>query len=235
MSTANRDSNAARRMRSFSPLHPSEPDPRRNMQFVATATSAPASSYPPPPAPHSQRRPDFRYHDIPAAADTPLINLVTNEWMKSSPGYSDLLEKEEYYEEDEYGTPIIPKTKGRRFYFWPARLDSRTTIRCLAIYVILLFACFSYWKGWLKRDASEEDLLDASLYRASLPGHQSGTNAQPALTDMIHLRYLDSQYVPGASHASKKRLIVVGDVHGCRHERESFLASEQRRSLLKIG
>jgi hypothetical protein len=213
MSTSDPDSDAIRRTRSSSPLYPDEPQLRYD-----AATSMPSTTVPPVPTTQKYRQENLYSAPSHALPDKPLIDRVTNEWM-SNPRYSHYRDKE--YEEDEYGQFIMTESKSPK-YFCPYRLGVRRTIRYLIFYVIFLFACLFFWKGWLKPTMDEADILDASMYRSSLPGKQLGTNAQPEFTDMIQLRYLDSQYVPGATHASRKRLVVVGDIHGCKKECKDF-------------
>lgn len=50
-----------------------------------------------------------------------------------------------------------------------------------------------------------------------------GTNSKPVFTDMVHLKSLDPALLPSngkraPGHPNRKRLVVVGDLHGCKDE-----------------
>jgi len=216
-STEDPDSQFARRTRSNSPLYPEEPQRRWQQPNDATSMPPPSNL---PPSPYGQKQGETQYFNGPKSSipDKPLIDLVTNQW-RSDPRYSDYHHKE--FEEDEYGQFVMTDSKSPSRWSCPSRYP-RKTIRYLVLYVMFLSACFYYWKAYLRPVMNDEDMLDASMYKASLPGKQFGTNAQPEFTNMVHIQYLDSEYVPGATHASRKRLIVVGDVHGCKTERRFF-------------
>jgi len=69
----------------------------------------------------------------------------------------------------------------------------------------------------------EADSLDRILYHGA--SISLGSNSRPPFAGIIQLKYLDSVYVPGATHASRKRLMIVGDVHGCKDERMLLILS----------
>jgi hypothetical protein len=61
-----------------------------------------------------------------------------------------------------------------------------------------------------------------------------GINVRPEFAGLLQVQYLDSKLVPGATHGSPKRLIVVGDVHGCKAEREYRPPSNSFFAVLTI-
>lgn len=56
-----------------------------------------------------------------------------------------------------------------------------------------------------------------------------GSNALPGFSDMAHIQTLDARLLPGEKKAwfrrSKRRLIIVGDVHGCKDECKYYIAN----------
>jgi len=51
-----------------------------------------------------------------------------------------------------------------------------------------------------------------------------GSNRRPGFADMVMMRTLDSYLVPGMVAGNEnRRLIFVGDVHGCKEELEALL------------
>lgn len=73
-----------------------------------------------------------------------------------------------------------------------------------------------------------ETVKDKELDRALDEGNRDriggwfGSNALPGFSDMAHIQTLDARLLPGEKKAwfrrSKRRLIIVGDVHGCKDE-----------------
>jgi len=146
--------------------------------------------------------------------DKPLIDRVTNEW-RSDPKYRDFYDK---YEEDDYGQFAIPAhkfTSSRRLC--PLGLPRRPQ-RLLACYVLFLIFMFYIWHSWVKPTIDATDRYDLSIYRSQVYGTKFGQNARPDFSDMIQLQHLESKNVPGATSKSPKRLIFIGDVHGCKVE-----------------
>ena len=127
-------------------------------------------------------------------------------------------EDEAFYAKDE-DTLISPK--------WNAMI-SRTTNRVprriqryLVIYLIFLCAAWLAWRSYLgpRWEANRE--LIRQMDAAQKGGY--GSNIRPEFTDMIQVKEIDQKHVPGTSGAENKRLIVVGDVHGCKEELEALL------------
>lgn len=65
----------------------------------------------------------------------------------------------------------------------------------------------------------EEKRLDDAMAAADKKGSKFGTNVRPSFTDMPHVKTLPDHLVPGVE-GSDRRLIFIGDVHGCKDERE---------------
>ncbi|KAF2674088.1 Metallo-dependent phosphatase [Microthyrium microscopicum] len=222
------------RMRSVSPL-PGSPDPRRwsHASSDATLVTSPSTQQPPrgPPPSNAQSYMPPPMHHIP---DKPLIDYVTNEWKSTEHKYPDYYKT---YDEDEYGQFIMTDKIAKDFWSWPCRFPRRT-FKYLVLYCIFITVCIFFWMSWLKPVMDEEDILDASYNRHVL-GTELGTNAQPEFVDMVHLKYLDSKFIPGATHSGIKRLVVIGDVHGCKEELTELLKklefSQETDHLIFVG
>ena len=165
-----------------------------------------------PAAIYHPRTPAFHLHRRP---DRPLIDHVTNEWQKN-PKYHDI--PDAYYE-DEYGG-FTYSGKPQRLWCCPFGLPRRPR-RLLALYAVFMITALCLWRYFLKPNMDHDDRLDMSLRNAILRGDKDfGINARPQFADMLQLRHLDTKYLPGATHSGITRLVIVGDVHGCKTERK---------------
>ncbi|KAJ5794914.1 Molybdenum cofactor biosynthesis MoeB [Penicillium paradoxum] len=92
----------------------------------------------------------------------------------------------------------------------------------LIYFALFLFACIA-WRRFLSPRLEEEGALTESLDPTSKT-RWFGTNSSPLFDNLIPIRTLDSKLVPtdltshDAGAARRKRLIIVGDVHGCKEE-----------------
>jgi hypothetical protein len=90
--------------------------------------------------------------------------------------------------------------------------------------IVLLAACWLGWKWWLKPQWLEDAGLSYSPSNIS-GGGRYGANVRPKFTDMLYMKVLDKELVPSTGKGrlvgedGERRLIVVGDVHGCKDER----------------
>lgn len=148
----------------------------------------------------------------------PLIDYVKNEWQ-NNPKYRILSQSSSPDRELPQGIrlllSIITAPKFRRY---------------LIVYAVLLTTCFIAWKGILSPRLKENAALLKSLdpQTRELVGGWFGTNALPKFSDLVQIRTLDPSLLPGdvplkANDSNKRRLIIVGDVHGCKDERMSYL------------
>lgn len=172
-----------------------------------------------PAAMYHQRNPAFLLHRIP---DRPLIDHVTNEWQKN-PKYHDI--PESYYE-DEYGG-FVYSGRPQRLWCCPFGLPRRPR-RLLALYIVFMLSTWCLWRYFLKPNMDHDELLDTSMrYALSRGDKDFGVNARPQFPDMLQLRHLDSKYLPGATHSGITRLVIIGDVHGCKTERTYLRDGDQ--------
>lgn len=94
--------------------------------------------------------------------------------------------------------------------------------RIVGLFLISSVAFWIAWFSWLNPKINEHFLLKTSLdYRQNSKSGWFGTNVRPNFQDMIQLKTLDESLLPaGNKHkdGKKKRLIIIGDIHGCKDE-----------------
>ena len=74
------------------------------------------------------------------------------------------------------------------------------------------------WVSWAGPKISEGYMLKfSSKERIKNSEGWFGGNMRPGFLDMVHLGTLDEKLLPGQE--DNRRLIVIGDVHGCNDER----------------
>lgn len=132
----------------------------------------------------------------------PLVDYVTNQWRNtaSSPPYSP-------------SSPVAPS-------FAQIILAPKLR-RYLLIIIVIILVPWPSWK-WYGRPRWEEhklsnDALDEKLWRGA---PRYGLNLRPAFIDMIQLERLEVGELP--QEDGKRRLIFIGDVHGCYEECQSY-------------
>ncbi|KAB8258357.1 Metallo-dependent phosphatase-like protein [Aspergillus pseudonomiae] len=148
----------------------------------------------------------------------PLIDYVRNEWQ-TNPKYASL-----------------PLTNGDTSNCprWVQLLGSIVTAprfrRYVVVYTTVLISCWTVWKFIVSPRLEEH----AAILRALDPqtkeevGGWFGANALPRFDNLVQLRTLEPSLLPGevASESDPhggRRLIFIGDVHGCKDELERLL------------
>ncbi|EFE34244.1 uncharacterized protein ARB_06641 [Trichophyton benhamiae CBS 112371] len=109
---------------------------------------------------------------------------------------------------------------------------SMTGKRYLLVLLVLICLSFAAWRslGYSTVETVKDKELDRALDEGNRDriGGWFGSNALPGFSDMAHIQTLDARLLPGEKKAwfrrSKRRLIIVGDVHGCKDELEKLLA-----------
>lgn len=135
----------------------------------------------------------------------PLINHVRDDW-RTDPRYGQTSSSPPPdYDHFDCGQIICAKRV--------RRIASLFLIFCLAFWIT--------WRSWLSPRLKEHILLKASL-EDSMDSKTGwfGANVRPKFQDMIQLKTLDESLLPaGSKHRDgRKRLIIVGDIHGCKEE-----------------
>ncbi|KAF2203494.1 Metallo-dependent phosphatase [Delitschia confertaspora ATCC 74209] len=159
-----------------------------------------------------QSRPDQK------ASTAPLIHFASNNWNDAHDLDASDEDEAFYTADDDY--LIHPKwqamairTKNRI----PRRIQ-----RYFFIYIVLLIVSYVAWRVYLgpqwEHNREEVRKMDAELKEVY------GQNVRHEFTDTIQLKTLDRELVPGAHEGNEnRRLIFIGDVHGCREELEDLL------------
>jgi len=163
---------------------------------------------------HTQpAREDMSSEDIPSYTSRsfyrtrpprPLIDLVKNEW-RTNP---------------KYGQTDSPSSDRSYRSRWVHAMTARRFQRYLLVYLLIAGACWLSWKWVLEPQWEDHLLLSGSLDERMKTGKGwFGSNKILVFTDMVHLETLDRRLVPGLeSGRTGKRLVIVGDVHGCKDD-----------------
>ncbi|KAL1623168.1 hypothetical protein SLS54_004655 [Diplodia seriata] len=139
----------------------------------------------------------------------PLIDNVTNQWRKDASDDDD--DDDDFYYRDKrnwYTPALVTLIAAQRI---PRRIQR-------AIFTVLASIAFMAisWKWLLGPYWAEQNSLSNALVGPQKWGY-FGANARPAFTDMVQVKTLDPSLLP-TSAADSQRLVVVGDVHGCKSE-----------------
>ncbi|KAH0544631.1 hypothetical protein FGG08_001281 [Glutinoglossum americanum] len=138
-----------------------------------------------------------------ASSRHPLIDFAKNDW-RTNPRYDQ--------PED------LPKWSQ-----WAAMLRFHRFRRYIVMYLLLIVACWLSWRWWWRDQWLEDADLKHSLDNVSSTGRY-GVNVRPTFANMVQMKELDRELVPTTgkqrptSNGGERRLIVVGDVHGCKDE-----------------
>jgi hypothetical protein len=139
----------------------------------------------------------------------PLIDLIANDALYVSDEEDGFYARDDEYLIHPKWKAIIQKTSSRI----PRRVQ-----RFLALF--LVFATVA-WIAWHSSFSTVYDEYRREIALMDDTTQQTfGVNLRPDFKDMIHIGTMDKKHLP----ADNKRLVVVGDVHGCREELEQLLA-----------
>ncbi|KAH7061043.1 Ser/Thr protein phosphatase family [Macrophomina phaseolina] len=139
----------------------------------------------------------------------PLIENVTNEWRKTNQDLDPDDDDFYYSDKQNWYTPAI-------ITFIAAQRIPRRIQRAILTAVVSIILLFFSWRWFLGPYWAEQTNLNDALTGPQKYGFY-GANARPAFTDMVQVKTLDPSLLPTSS-ADRQRLVVVGDVHGCKSE-----------------
>ena len=159
-----------------------------------------------------------------ARPQRPLVEQVSNNWES---------EKSAYFRNSDDGEDEGP---------WPNRARDAVASRRFRriVLVLFLFVGLAFWTwSWYIRPRLEEkwELKEGFL----TIGNGTFGLAKGGDFDGTRVQYLDAQLVPGgdADPEGKRRLIFIGDIHGCAHELKKLLRhvkfDERTDHLITVG
>lgn len=164
------------------------------------------------------------------SAQRPLISFVTNKWdtSHSSRGRSSSSASSTSF--DWHRVPLLG--------FIVSVVMAPKFRRYLVVYAILLMSAYTGWEAVLQPMIKEHEDILTSLNVDTLEkvGGWFGTNVRPEFVDVVSMRTLNPALLPSLEKKqgkSSRRLVIVGDVHGCKDECK-FYPSDGTRMLHAI-
>ncbi|KAL9130152.1 MAG: hypothetical protein Q9217_001587 [Psora testacea] len=158
---------------------------------------------------HTPQRNAYAYQD--PARRRPLIDFIKNEW-KHNP-YT-------------HASTSPPASEHFDMPIWVQICFAPRFQRSVFVFLMLFFLVWGNWKTWAGQKMDESYRLRASSKeRMKNPEGWFGVNMRPEFLDMVQVGTLDDELMP--SQKNEKRLIVIGDVHGCSEELVALLAELQ--------
>ena len=144
--------------------------------------------------------------DRPSGPEKPLVSYVKNDWRYRDPRHTQKpLPREE---------EICPEG-------WSDILCSHACKRWMVLYLLIMIVVWIWWFNYYGPRYVENNFLRESLNARSKSqtGH-FGMNKRVSFAGLTQLSQLDRRLVPGSEvkGAKKRRLVVVGDIHGCIEE-----------------
>ncbi|EXJ93550.1 hypothetical protein A1O1_01942 [Capronia coronata CBS 617.96] len=152
----------------------------------------------------------------------PLIEYCTNEWRNGAaydPPFGSRFDEDRFVDRLEIfvdrALAVIRAPKFRRLALLLVVLTLTSTVLWIKVMAPFLKEERAAWSSLNKHAESAGDGL-------------FGANVRPQFSDMVYMQTLDRSLVPGSLNekgesSTKKRLVFVGDVHGCREELERLL------------
>ena len=154
--------------------------------------------HPPPRQSHAYRNP--------RPQPRPLIDYIKNEWREASlnPTHSQVYD-------DRYDPSVC-------LQMCCAPRLKRVWLVSFAVFFLL----YCNWKFWAGPKLNERfELRESAIQRLNNAEGWFGSNLRPEFKDLIHIETLDEALLPQIDEAgSGRRLIFIGDVHGCIDERK---------------
>ncbi|KAG8525797.1 uncharacterized protein KY384_000557 [Bacidia gigantensis] len=147
-------------------------------------------------------------HQFPRPRRRPLIDYIKNEWQQSALNSSS--PTSDHYDQPDW----------MQIFFAP-RFQ-----RSALVLVLCLFLLWGNWWTWAGPKISEQyGLRQSTKERMQYAEGWFGANLRPDFVGMKHVEQLDDELVPGIDGKAPghRRLVVIGDVHGCAEELEALL------------
>lgn len=170
-----------------------------------------------PPREMENRLPAVPYfYATPNHDRVPLIEKVTNAWRDDKPVFDD--SDDEYYTEKEETYCCDLEDEDSHLSRATTALSCRKVRRKMFVVLAILLLSFYAWKWYLRPIWAEKNSFVEGL------NDENGTfgiQASNQFKDIIPVQELNKHSIPGGEGDAegKRRLIFVGDVHGCKKER----------------
>ena len=197
-----------------SPTQPIEPNYRAKPNTLTRFQEQHGLDSPvdnPFPSPHGPNaRISYPFPSSGGGSQKPLISYITNEWRKPKPS-----RRGRSYSDDEYDI--------ERFKLeWKQYLRNRVFRRYVLLYAVMIVVCWVGWFRYLSPHLEETNLLKDSL-RERMKNTKGwfGANQKVDFDGMHQIGVVDRRLVPGSEvpGVDGRRLIIIGDIHGCVDER----------------
>ncbi|KAF2171721.1 hypothetical protein M409DRAFT_17957 [Zasmidium cellare ATCC 36951] len=172
----------------------------------------------------------------------PLIEQVSNQW-KEKEGFSDQHQEKSLYLEDDTGELGFCDLEDEGSCPNVSRdiVSSRRFRRMFAIALLAALLLYYAWKHFVAPPLEED-----WAYKEGFVAQENGTygiakGGSDIDPDLVRLRDLDKGLLPGgeADPEGKRRLVFVGDVHGCKKELVKLLEEvgfeEKSDHLVLVG
>lgn len=146
-----------------------------------------------------------------------LVEYCRNEWL-NDPDY-DFSEVSSLSsdEEDDFPSRLDRFLQRSNNIVSSPKFRKYLVLANLTVFLLILFWT-KFWGPWLWEQRAVWNVLNPDTALAA--GGLFGTNVRPKFPGMIQVGHLDPKYLPqsASSKHDGKRLIFVGDIHGCSDE-----------------
>ncbi|KAL8820085.1 MAG: hypothetical protein Q9191_007588 [Dirinaria sp. TL-2023a] len=157
--------------------------------------------------PYYQKHHDAHAYQLPRHRQ-PLVNFIRNGWQADS---------------RTTGGPLSPNQNDPGYPTLSQLLSAPRLRRWLILFIVSIVFLFIYWARHGADSWNEQRILrNAVSGRIHSDAGWFGTNMLPEFVGMTHVKQLKRDLVPQVG--SSRRLIFVGDVHGCHDELEALLS-----------
>lgn len=164
------------------------------------------------PSPHtSHAHVSYPFPNTSSGPRKPLISYIKNDWQHNARRHHARGPSDPSDPQDMFSPAFAGYLRSRAFRRWAA------------LYLILLTLGWAAWVYHLAPDLEYRNLLRESLTaRRFNRGGWFGANVRVGFEGLRQVVELDRGLVPGSGvpDAKGRRLVIVGDVHGCVDERE---------------
>ena len=156
------------------------------------------------------RVPPRKYHayQYPQSRPRPLIDYIKNEWQQAALNTSSNPTPQDHFDR---AISILQVLSAPRIQ------------RLVLAFSAFLFFMWCNWKAWIgPRFSESHGLQQSASERIRNAEGWFGENLRPEFVNMAQVDTLDESFLPGGPNVhDERRLIIIGDVHGCNDERKS--------------